>query len=125
VQDGPRQNDALHGNAIVLEQSFTDDQADMQMDMNQPTTRLIVADEAQNRRMVVVGHRGEQLEAAGEKNRLGSVLIRSCNEQVDVAVAAQNGKNPPAALPIAIANPFPMKFAQERQQYRPDHVCGW
>jgi len=50
------------------------------MQMHDPATRLVVTQEAQNRRMVAAGYARKKLEAPSKQDCLGTVLILSGNK---------------------------------------------
>jgi hypothetical protein len=72
------------------------------MQVNDPATYFIVAQEAQHRWMVAIGNAGKQLEPALEQDCLDTMLMLSGDEKIEVALARQGSMNSPAALPKTI-----------------------
>src|ERR1700732_204496 len=115
VKDGPRQDIGLPGNAVILVKALADDQAEMQMKMNQPAARLVIAEIAQNRRMVPHCDGRKTLDPAPEQNRLGAMLVAPRNEKVEIPFASQHRFDAFAALPVAVRNSLAVKIAEDRQ----------
>jgi hypothetical protein len=124
VEDGPSQKHFFPRNSVVLEKAFADDQPEMEMNMDQLATAFIVAEKAHCFRMITVGHGWKELEIPREQYHLDAMLVVSCHEQVDIALAGEHRMEAPAALPIAVGNLLLAKFVQNLHQPRWHRIFG-
>jgi hypothetical protein len=68
-----RQQNVFPRKMVLFEKLLADHHADVQMNVDEPTARLVIAQEAQERWMVPVGNRRKQLEVPAEQDCLGVV----------------------------------------------------
>jgi len=122
VADGPTQNCFFPRNSVIPEKFFADDQPEMKMKMDQLATAFIVPEIAQYRRMITVADGGKGLEIPIEQYRLRPMLVISCHQKVDITLASEYRIETPAAFPIAVRKPLPMKIVQNLQQRRWDRL---
>ena len=88
------------------------------MNMDEAAADPIKAKKAQYGWMIAICHRGKELEALGQQNHFGAVLILSFYEQVEIGLASQCRMDSSAALPVAIGNVVPEKFRKGGLQHR-------
>jgi hypothetical protein len=94
------------------------------MKMHDPATRFIMAEIAQDRRMVTIGDGGKELETALEEDRLGAVLIPFCDKQIEISVAGQAAVNSIAALPVEVGDVVLIKVVQDSKNELQDGALG-
>jgi hypothetical protein len=85
--DSARKHQLFPREAVVLEETFTEHQPKMRMNMNQPVSRLIIREKACDGWMFSIGNRRKPLESVIQQNGLGRALILAGNEQVQIAIA--------------------------------------
>ena len=118
MKHGPCQRVGFPGHAVILVKTLADDQSQMQVNMNQPAARLVIAEITQDCRVVPHRDGRKQLEPVLDQDRLRPVLIVPCNEKVEVCFAGQHRLNALAAFPVAVGKRLPMKVAERCQQQR-------
>ena len=94
------------------------------MKVHDPATRFIMAEIAQDRRMVTIGDGGKELEAGLEEDCLSAVLIPFCDKQIEISVAGQATVNSIAALPVEVGDVVPIKVVQDSKNELQDGAIG-
>ena len=93
MENSAGQKQVLPWDSVILEKPFTDDEHEMEMEMDELTAAFIVAENAQRCRMIAIGHGWKELEIPLGQYHQHTMLVGSRDQQVNIArtVAGMSG----------------------------------